>query len=149
MSFEEKTQWVCALVAVIVPVAYFATVLPQLQTTSASDIAYQRPMFIAIGVSVLLMIIGIILAAIGSAIAAEISGGDADKIDLKDERDVEIGRRGELFGYYVTSVGVVGVLALTMLETEYFWIANALYLTFVVAAVVSSVVKIVSYRRGF
>ncbi len=36
-----------------------------------------------------------------------------------------------------------------MLEADYFWIANALYLSFVVAMVVSAVVKIVAYRRGF
>ncbi len=149
MTFEERTQWVYAAVAIVVPVVYFATVLPQLSTTSASEIAYQRPMIIAIVTSVVLMIVGSILAAIGGAISAQISGGDPNKIDTKDERDIEIGRRGELVGYYVTSVGVVGVLALTMLEQPYFWIANTLYLTFVVAAVVSAVVKIVAYRRGF
>ncbi len=149
MTFEERTQWVYAVVAVIVPVAYFATVLPQLSTTSASDIAYQRPMLIAIGASIVLMIVGSILAAITSAIVAQVSGGDPNKIDQKDERDIQIGRRGELVGYYVTSVGVVGVLALTMLEYPYFWIASALYLSFAVAAVVSAIVKIVAYRRGF
>jgi hypothetical protein len=44
---------------------------------------------------------------------------------------------------------MVGVLALTMLEYEYFWIASALYLSFVVGTLVSSVVKLVAYRRGF
>ena len=44
---------------------------------------------------------------------------------------------------------MVGVLALTMLEYEYFWIASALYLSFVVGTLVASVVKIVSYHRGF
>ena len=40
-------------------------------------------------------------------------------------------------------------LGLTMLEAEYFWIATALYLAFVVASVVSSAVTIVGYRRGY
>jgi hypothetical protein len=43
-------------------------------------------------------------------------------------RDKQISRHGDLVGYYVSSAGVVGVLALTMLEYEYFWIASALYL---------------------
>ena len=38
---------------------------------------------------------------------------------------------------------------LTLAEVEYFWIANAIYLVFVVAAVVGAVVKLVAYRRGF
>ncbi len=149
MTFEEKTQWVYLLVAAIVPAVYFADVLRQLSTTPASQIAYQRPMIIAIVASVLLTIVGSIIAAIGSAISAEIAGRDASEIDKKDERDVLIGRRGELVGYYVTSVGVVGVLVLTMLEYDYFWLANALYLTFVIAAIVSTAVKLVAYRRGF
>ena len=49
----------------------------------------------------------------------------------------------------MASAGMVGVLILTMLETDYFWIAGALYLSFVVAMVVSSVVKLVAYHRGF
>jgi len=47
------------------------------------------------------------------------------------------------------SAGVVGVLALTMLEYEYFWIASALYLSFAIGTVVASAVKIASYHRGF
>jgi hypothetical protein len=38
------------------------------------------------------------------------------------------------------------VLALT--ESDYFWIANAMYLAFVLSAFTSSVVKVVAYRRG-
>jgi hypothetical protein len=37
---------------------------------------------------------------------------------------------------------------LAMAEFEYFWIANAIYLAFVVSALTASVVKIAAYRRG-
>jgi len=56
---------------------------------------------------------------------------------------------GDLVGYYVSSVLMLGALALTMLEYEYFWIANAMFAAFVVAGLVSSAVKLVAYRRGF
>jgi hypothetical protein len=150
MSFEEKVTWVEALVFALVPTAYFVNVLGQLGTTPAAAIAYQRPMLIAIGISIILTIVGSILTGIGSGITAEIMepGSSAD-IGRKDERDVNIGRRGELVGYYVSSGGVVLAMALTMLEYPYFWIANALYLGFVVAALVSATVKLVAYRRGF
>ena len=150
MTFEEKVTWVSLVVFAVVPVVYFVIVLGQLGQASASEIAYQRPMLIAIGVSIVLTILGAILTGIGSGISAEITepGSGAD-IGRKDERDVTIGRRGELVGYYVSSVGVVGALVLTMLEYDYFWIANALYLSFVVAAFVSATVKLVAYRRGF
>jgi len=150
MPFEEKMTWVNAVVVVVVPIAYFAVVLGRLGDQPASEIAYQWPLLIAIGASVVLTIVGSIVAGIGTGISAELKGRRAaDDIDRKDERDVRISRHGDLIGFYVSSVGMVGVLALTMLEYEYFWIASALYLSFVVGTLVASVVKIASYHRGF
>jgi hypothetical protein len=150
MPFEEKMTWVSGLVALVVPIAYFAVMLGRLQETSATEIAYQAPLIVAIVVSVVLNIIGAIAMAVGTGISAELSGRKAeDDIDRKDERDKSISRRGDLIGFYVSSVGLVGALALTMLEWEYFWIASAIYLSFAVGSVVSSVVKVVSYHRGF
>ena len=150
MPFEEKVTWVSLVVAVVVPVVYFAIMLGRLGTESAADISYQVPLLIAIGVSVVLTIVGSIAAGIGTGISAELRGRSAsDEIDRKDERDKQIRRHGDLVGFYVSSVGIVGVFALTMLEYDYFWIASALYLSFVVGTAVGSVVKIVSYHRGF
>ena len=150
MPFEEKITWVNAVVAVVVPVAYFVIMLGRLGDTSAADISYQWPLLIAIGASVVLTIVGSVLAGIGTGISAELRGRSAsDEIDRKDERDKQISRHGDLIGLYVSSAGLVGVLALTMLEYEYFWIASALYLSFVVGTLVGSVVKIASYHRGF
>ena len=150
MPFEEKISWVNAVVTVIVPVAYFVIMLGRLSDTSAADISYQWPLLIAIGASIVLTIVGSILAGIGTGISAELRGRSAsDEIDRKDERDKQISRHGDLIGLYVSSAGMVGVLILTMIETDYFWIANALYLSFVVAMAVSTVVKLVAYHRGF
>jgi hypothetical protein len=150
MPFEEKVTWVSLVVAVVVPATYFAIILGRLGDRSAADISYQWPLVVAIGASVVLTVVGSILAGIGTGISAELHGRSASSdIDRKDERDKLISRRGDLIGFYVSSVGMVGVLALTMLEYEYFWIANALYLSFVAGTLVSSVVKLVAYRRGF
>jgi len=149
MPFEEKMTWANLVVGVVVPVWYFVTMAGRLGDTSAADIAYQKPMLIVFGLYIGLSIIGAIAVSIASAISAEVSGRGTDDIDRKDERDKDIGRRGDVVGFYVASAGAVGVLALTMLEYDYFWIANALYLSFVVATFVASVVKLVLYRRGF
>ena len=150
MPFEEKLSWVNAVVMLVVPVAYFVIMLGRLADVSAADISYQRPLLIAIGVSIVLTIVGSILAGIGTGISAELRGRSAsDEIDRKDERDKQISRHGDLIGFSVSSVGMVGVLALTMLEYDYFWIASELYLSFVVGTLVGSVVKLVAYRRGF
>jgi len=150
MPFEEKVTWVNAVISVIVPVVYFALVLSQLGEVPVSEIAYVRPMLIAIGAAIILTIAGAIAMAIGTAISAEVTGnGSVDDIDRKDERDVSISRRGDVAGFYAVSVGVLGALVLTMLEYDHFWIANALYLSFVISSLVSSAVKLVAYRRGF
>ena len=149
MPFEEKVTWVSLVVMGVVPVAYFVIMLGRLGDTSAADISYQWPLLIAIGASVVLTIVGTIVAAIGTGISAELRGRSASGEFGKDERDVRISRHGDRIGFYVSSAGMVGVLALTMLEYEYFWIASALYLSFVVGTLVASVVKIASYHRGF
>ena len=149
MPFEEKITWVSLVVMGVVPVAYFVIMLGRLGDVSAADIAYQRPLLIAIGASIALTIVGSILAGIGSGISAELRGRSASGDLGTDERDKQISRHGDRIGFSVSSVGMVGVLALTMLEYEYFWIASALYLSFVVGTLVGSAVKIASYHRGF
>lgn len=150
MPFEEKMTLVSGVVTLIVPVAYFAIMIGRLQGTPASEIAYQVPLILAMVASVVLIVIAAILMSIGTSVVAVAKGRrPEDEIERKDERDKIISRHGDLAGYYVASAGMVGVLILTTLEADCFWIANALYLSFVVAMVVSSAVKLVAYRRGF
>ena len=150
MPFEEKMTWVSLVVTIAVPVWYFATMLGELQATAAADIHFQTPLIVAMVASVVLIVIGAIVMSIATSVSAVARGRKPeDDIDRKDERDKTISRHGDLVGYYVASVGMVGVLILTMLEADYFWIAGALYLSFVVAMIVSSVVKLIAYHRGF
>ena len=150
MPFEEKFTWVSTVVSTGVAAVYFAIVLGQVRTVPVAEIAYQRLLLIAIGALIVLTILGTIVVAIGSAVSAEITGsGSVDDVGRKDERDADINRRGELIGYYVSSGAALGALALAMLRYDPFWIANALYLSFVVGALVASVAKLVAYRRGF
>jgi hypothetical protein len=150
MPFEEKMTWVSGAVAVVVPLIYSVIMIGRLQTTPAADIAFQAPLIVALVASVVLTVLGAIGAAVGSSVSATLRGRKPeDEVDRKDERDKSIGRHGDLVGSYVSSAGMVGVLVLTMLEAEYFWIANALYLSFAVAVVVSSAVKLVAYHRVF
>jgi len=150
MSFEEKMTWVSATVTSLVTAGYLAVVLGEIGDTPVTEIPYQPILLVAVGVTVVMMIVGAVIMAAFTAIAVEVTGeGSVDEINVHDERDRDINTRGELIGYYVSSAGVVGVMALAMLEYDYFWIANALYLSFAVGTIVASVVKIGAYRRGF
>jgi hypothetical protein len=150
MPFEEKMTWVSLVVAIAVPIWYVATMIGRLQSTPAADVAFQRPLIVAVVASVVLTIVGAIVMSIGTSVSAVARGRKPeDEIDRKDERDKTIRRRGDLVGYWVASGGMVGVLILTMFEVDYVWIAGALYVSFAVAMIVSSVVKLVAYHRGF
>jgi hypothetical protein len=150
MTFKEKMAWVNMLATIAVGAVYFGVVGARLDGGPVSGIDYKWWMIGAVGVTIVSTIIGTIVMAIGTAISAEIKGeGSVKDIDREDERDVGINRRGELMGYYVSSVGVLAALVLAILRQDQFWIANALYLFLVIGAVVSSAAKIVLYRRGF
>jgi hypothetical protein len=150
MTFKEKMAWVNMLATIAVGAVYFGVVGARLDGGPVSGIDYKWWMIGAVGVTIVSTIIGTIVMAIGTAISAEIKGeGSVKDIDREDERDVGINRRGELMGYYVSSVGVLAALVLAILRQDQFWIANALYLFLVIGSVVSSAAKIVLYRRGF
>jgi phosphatidylglycerophosphate synthase len=136
MSSEEKRAWVYAVVAVAVPAVYFAIVLPGVDVATVS---YVGPMLVAIGVAV--------VANIALTIAATVVR--PREAGRKDERDRGITRLGNSAGFFAMSAVSGVALVLAMVEVPLFWIAQALYLAFVVAALASAVARIVAYRRGF
>ncbi|TMR92780.1 hypothetical protein [Nonomuraea basaltis] len=139
MSSEEKRSWIYVVVGVGVAAVYFVTVLSKVPGADVARIAYVRPMLIAIGAGIGLGIV----ASIAAAIASPREAGRTD------ERDRQIHRLGDYVGFYVMSIAAIVPLALAMAEAAHFWIANALYLAFVLATLASSIAKIVLYRRGF
>ncbi|HEX5200590.1 hypothetical protein ACFQS1_33920 [Paractinoplanes rhizophilus] len=139
MSSEEKRTWISALVGVVVPAVYLATILSRVPGADVATIAYVKPMLISIGAGIGA---GIVLAIVAAAAGPR----EPDRID---ERDREINRRGEYAGFYVMSIAAIVPLVLAMAEAQQFWIAHALYLAFVLAALASAIVKIVAYRRGW
>ena len=138
MSFEEKGTWVYLVVTVSTYVAYAATILGRADGGSLADVPYEPALVWAVGIAVVLSILGRIAIVISSP-------KDADK---KDERDRQIYRFGEFIGQSFVVLGGVGALVMSIAEADYFWISNLIYLTFVLSAILASVAKIVAYRRG-
>ena len=139
MTFEEKTTWAFGGVAVAGDLAYVAILLPQSPGAPLAEKAYVIPMLATIGGAILANILTNIMIGISSP----------RNHDKKDQRDRQIYRFGEYIGQSFVMIGAVTALLLAMLEADYFWIANAIYLAFVLSAVLSTVAKIVAYRRGF
>jgi hypothetical protein len=139
MSFEEKGTWLYAVIGSVLPVVYFATVLGQLPRVAVEAIDYQGQLLWVVGAAIVLSIVGMIGIGI-------LSPNDAGKAD---QRDREINRLGEYVGGTVLAAGMIVPFGLAMAEAPHFWIANAMYLAFVVGTLSATSVKLVAYRRGF
>ena len=139
MSYDEKNTWIYGVVVVVSYAIYVVVILGRADGGPLVDVAYVAPMLWCIGGAILASIVGsmVVMAA------------KPDEADKRDERDREINRFGEFVGQSFVGVGAVLALILAMTEAEYFWIANAVYVSFVCSALLATVTKVIGYRRGF
>lgn len=138
MSFEEKSAWIMGVLAVGSYAAYVIIVLGGAESAPLTQVPYVAPMLWTIGASIGVSIVLHILIRMASP-----------KNAGKDQRDKEIYRFGEYIGQSFVIIGAVAALIMAMATLDYFWIANVIYLAFVLSAVLGSVAKIIAYRRGF
>jgi len=135
VSLEERFTWVEGIIAVGGYLVYLALLLGR-----AGDDLAATPY------------VDLMLWTIGGAIVAGILGaivvGATTRNQAKDSRDREIYRRGEATGYALVVAGALGALVLAWLEADHFWIANVVYLGFVLSGILAFVAKSVMYRRG-
>lgn len=139
MALEEKRSWIMAVVSLAAYAIYLVVVLGRLGEAPVGDVPYVASVLWTIG--------GAIVVTIVLSIAAEMATPADDR--GKDVRDREIYRFGESIGQSFVVIGGVTAMVLAMAEVAHFWIANAVYLTFVLSAILSSVAKIFAYRKGF
>jgi hypothetical protein len=98
--------------------------------------------------------VAVLLWATGASIVASIVGrtlvetARPTESRRTDVRDREIYRFGEYASRWFIVAGAGAALFMAMARWDYFWIANVIYLGFVLWAVVGSAVKLVAYRRG-
>ena len=139
MSYEEKGQWVYLVVTAVTTVAYLVLVAGQAGGRPLTEVDYVPILLWMIGIAIVASIVGHIVIAIARP----------DEPHTADVRDREIGRRGEYVGGTILGIGMVIPFILAISEADHFWIANAMYLVFALAALTGTVIKLVAYRRGF
>ncbi len=138
VSYEEKNAWVFGFIAPIGYIVYVVLVLTQAGQRPLEEANYVAPM---LGTILGAIVVGIL----AGMVVGMFSGKDAGK---SDQRDKQINRFGEYIGSAFLVIGALGALVLAWFEAPHFWIANVLYLGFVLQAILSTIAKLVAYRRG-
>ena len=162
MSYEERGTWVYLVVSAGVYAIYVAVVLSQ-AADPITETAYQVPLLWSIGVAIVAAIVLRIVVEIGAGVsrgvgdevAKEVGSRTGARIERRaadpyraDARDREIDRLGTLRTWLVLVVAALVALLMALAEWPHFWIANVIYLGFVLQAISSAIVKLVAYRRG-
>ena len=138
MSYEEKGTWVYLVTSAGGYVVYLVIMAGRLASTPVAEVPY---------VSVLLWTAGasIVANTVGRVLVETASPSDSRRADVRD-RDVS--RFGEYASRWFLVAGAAAALVMAMAKVDYFWIANVIYLGFVLWAVAGSALKLVAYRRG-
>ncbi|MEC5183853.1 hypothetical protein RCH12_001312 [Cryobacterium sp. MP_3.1] len=139
MAREEQRAWIMVVVAVVAYGIYLVLVLGSADGAPLEQAAYIPAMLWTIVGSI---VAGILL----NIIAAILSPHEAGR---KDQRDKEINRLGEHIGQSFVIIGAVLALVFAITGLDAFWIANVIYLAFVLSSILASIAKIIAYRRGF
>jgi hypothetical protein len=138
MSYEEKRTWAYLVTSTAGYAVYLAIVLGRLLRTPAHDVQYISALLWTCGASIVASIVGHVLVEIASA-------SDSHRTDVRDR---EIYRFGEYTSRWFLVAAAAAALFMAMAQWDYFWIANVIYLGFVLWAIAGSAVKLVAYRRG-
>lgn len=138
MTYEEKGIWVYLVTSAGAYVVYLAIIFGRAAHTPIAAVPYVTVLLWTTGVSIVASIAGRILVE-----AARPS--DSRRSDVRDK---EVYRFGEYTSRWFIVGGAGAALFMAMAKFDYFWIANVIYLGFVLWAVVGSVLKLTAYRRG-
>ena len=135
-SFEERSVWVTLIATLLVLGGYFY-VAAGLLAEGITEMAAYVPLFVvAVGLLVVVLIVGHLLAIIGG------------KPEDRDERDRQIAWRAEHNSSWLLAVGVLAAVFGLALPIEKVWIANGLLAALFVSEVMSKLLQLVYYRRG-
>ena len=138
MSYEEKGTWVYLVTSAGAYAVYLVIILGRLQDTPVNQVPYA---WVLLWTTVASMI----AATIGRTLVETASPSESHR---RDVRDKEIYRFGEHASRWFVVGGAAAGFFMAVAKLDYFWIANVIYLGFVLWAVVGSAVKLVAYRRG-
>ena len=134
MTHQEKRAWILLVTSVVSYIVYAVVIVGRARGRQLPDVAYATTMLWTIG------------AAIAASIVVDIVTSGPRRSRLTDVRDRQIGRLGDYIGQSFVIIGATAGMLMAMAGWHRFWIANVIYLGFVLSAVLGSIAKIGMYR---
>jgi len=138
MSYEEKGTWVYLVTSAAAYLVYLAIMLGRVASTPVDQVPYVAVLLWTCGASIVANMAGRMLVEMARP-------SDSRRADVRDK---EIYRSGEYASRWFLVAGAAAAMLMAMAKWDYFWIANVIYLGFVLWAVGGSALKLVAYRRG-
>jgi hypothetical protein len=138
VTYEEKGTWVYLVTSAAAYVVYLAIVLGRVASTPVDQVPYVAVLLWTCGASIVANMAGRMLVEMARP-------SDSRRADVRDK---EIYRSGEYASRWFLVAGAAAAMLMAMAKWDYFWIANVIYLGFVLWAVAGSALKLVAYRRG-
>jgi len=138
VTYEEKGTWVYLVTSAAAYVVYLAIMLGRVASTPVDQVPYVAVLLWTCGASIVANMAGRMLVEMARP-------SDSRRADVRDK---EIYRSGEYASRWFLVAGAAAAMLMAMAKWDYFWIANVIYLGFVLWAVAGSALKLVAYRRG-
>ena len=138
MSYEEKSTWVYLMTSAGAYAVYLAIVLGRVLSTPVAQVPY-------VWLLLWTTVASVVASTVGRTLVGTVSPSDNRR---RDVRDKEIYRFGEYASRWFIVGGATAAFFMALAKVEYFWIANVIYLGFVLWAVAGSAIRLVGYRRG-
>ena len=138
MTYEEKGTWVYLVTSAAAYVVYLAIMLGRVASRPVDQVPYVAVLLWTCGASIVANMAGRMLVEMARP-------SDSRRADVRDK---EIYRSGEYASRWFLVAGAAAAMLMAMAKWDYFWIANVIYLGFVLWAVAGSALKLVAYRRG-
>src|SRR5215467_618877 len=135
MSYEEKRTWVYLLTSATGYAVYLAIVVGRALSAPVGHVSY-------VPVLLLTALASMVVATIGQTVVETARPSESRRADVRDK---EIYRFGEYASRWFVVAGAGAALVMAMAKWQYFWIANVIYLGFVLWAVAGSAVRLRAY----
>ncbi|MDN5855240.1 MAG: hypothetical protein L0K86_20835 [Actinomycetia bacterium] len=138
MTLEQKRAWISGIATIVAYVIYVVVVLVRADGGPIAEVSYVAPLLWTVA------------GAIGVSIAGHIGAGFRTPAEdrVTDVRDRDIARLGERVGAAFVVLGALAALVLAMVKAPHFWIANAVYLGFVLSGLLDAATRVLTYRWG-